>query len=228
MAAGPLAGQRRIVVVHDDAFELVERKAGARGVLSDSSTCPSASSRSRNWSYGTSCTAILPSIAIAATVAADWPRIMNTGSMRIEPKAMCELETQTGTSRFWHWSAFGWIEPRAIWYGPFGADSDISFVLHVAFRRHIALDVVRVHAVRAHADRLGSGSAFQQFVLRHHVAADHASRFADVDLVRPVPVVDELVLGQSPLAISVRTSSGTLGSLARKYIRPCWYVHARE
>ena len=37
------------------------------------------------------------SMAMAAAVAADWPRIMNTGSMRMEPKAMCELETQTGT-----------------------------------------------------------------------------------------------------------------------------------
>jgi hypothetical protein len=34
-------------------------------------------------------------------------RIMNTGSMRIDPKAMCELETQTGTSRFSHCSFFG-------------------------------------------------------------------------------------------------------------------------
>ena len=50
-------------------------------------------------------------MAIAAAVAADWPRIMNTGSMRIEPKAMCELETQTGTSRLSAWPRFGTSEP---------------------------------------------------------------------------------------------------------------------
>ena len=36
-------------------------------------------------------------LASDAAVAADWPRIMNTGSMRIDPYAMWELDTATGT-----------------------------------------------------------------------------------------------------------------------------------
>jgi hypothetical protein len=43
---------------------------------------------------------------------------MNTGSMRIDPYAMCELDTQTGTRRFVVSPFFGTIEPYAIWYGP--------------------------------------------------------------------------------------------------------------
>ena len=35
-------------------------------------------------------------------------------------------------------------------------------------------------------------------VLRHHVLADHAARFADVELMRPVAGVGELVLAQAP------------------------------
>ena len=35
------------------------------------------------------------SIAIAATVAADCPKIMKTGAMRIDPNAMGELEPAT-------------------------------------------------------------------------------------------------------------------------------------
>ena len=41
-------------------------------------------------------------MASAAAVALDWPRIMNTGSMRIDPYAMCEAARQTGTNRFSH------------------------------------------------------------------------------------------------------------------------------
>ena len=48
--------------------------------------------------------------AFPAAVAADWPRIMNTGSMRIDPYAICVADRQIGTSRFSHWAAFGTIE----------------------------------------------------------------------------------------------------------------------
>ena len=46
-------------------------------------------------------------MAWQAAVAADWPKTMKTGSMRIEPKAMCEADRQTGTSRLSHSPAFG-------------------------------------------------------------------------------------------------------------------------
>ena len=46
--------------------------------------------------------AIPASMAKAAAVAADSPRIMNTGSMRIDPKAMWDDDAQTGTKRLVH------------------------------------------------------------------------------------------------------------------------------
>ena len=48
--------------------------------------------------------------AKTAAVAAEWPRIMKTGSMRMEPKAMWVDESAHGTSRFSHSSAFGTME----------------------------------------------------------------------------------------------------------------------
>ena len=56
---------------------------------------------------------------MTAAVAADWPRIIKTGSIRIDPYAMCELDKQTGTSKFAAWPFFGTSEPYEIWYGPF-------------------------------------------------------------------------------------------------------------
>ena len=35
--------------------------------------------------------------------------------------------------------------------------------------------------------------------LDHHILADHAARFAHVELVRPVAGVDELIFGQTPI-----------------------------
>ena len=52
---------------------------------------------------------------IIAAVAPDCPKIMNTGSIRIDPNAMCELDTHTGTTRFSHCSRFGSSDPSAIW-----------------------------------------------------------------------------------------------------------------
>ena len=74
-------------------------------------TCLSASSRFSSFSNGTSCTAWSASMAKHAAVAADWPRIMKTGSMRIEPKAMCVQDTETGTRRFSHSLFFGTKDP---------------------------------------------------------------------------------------------------------------------
>ena len=48
---------------------------------------------------------------------------------------------------------------------------------------------------------IGSGlvSSVWRSFWRHHVFADHAARFADVELVGPVVGVDEFVFGQAPL-----------------------------
>ena len=50
-----------------------------------SRTCLSASSRFRNCEYSTFCTLLLCPIASADAVAAVCPRIINTGSIRIDP-----------------------------------------------------------------------------------------------------------------------------------------------
>ena len=47
--------------------------------------------------------------ASRAATAADWPRTMNTGSIRIDPYAMWLADRQTGTSRFAHWASSGTI-----------------------------------------------------------------------------------------------------------------------
>ena len=137
-------------------------------------------------------------MANAAAVAADCPRIMNTGSMRMLPNAMCELDTHTGTSRLSAWPCFGTIDPYAIWYGPLVETPMSPSFCTKPFGRDVALDVVRVDAVGAHADRIGRRPAFQQLVFGHDVGADHPPRLPHVDLMRPVPVVGELVARQPP------------------------------
>ena len=58
------------------------------------------------------CCTLTPSlIANAAAVAADWPSVMKTGSIRADPKAMCEAERHQGTSRFSHWAFAGTSAP---------------------------------------------------------------------------------------------------------------------
>ena len=61
------------------------------------------------WRWSLAFLFILPFTWLA--VAADWPRIMKTGSMRMDPKAMWELETQTGTRRLSTWPFWGTREP---------------------------------------------------------------------------------------------------------------------
>src|SRR5262249_24508875 len=82
-----------------------------------SSTCLSFKSFSRNFAYSTCCTSVFPSIANAAAVAADWPSTMNTGSIRIEPYAICEAERHTGTNRLVHSLFFGTMLRYAMGYG---------------------------------------------------------------------------------------------------------------
>lgn len=52
------------------------------------STWPSTNNLSRSLMYCKSCTAIPSSSDITAAVAADWPKIINTGSIRMDPKAI--------------------------------------------------------------------------------------------------------------------------------------------
>ena len=70
----------------------------------------SAISRSRSLAYSTFCTGVFASIAIEAAVAALWPSTMNTGSIRIDPYAICVDARHTGTSRFVHSLSFGVID----------------------------------------------------------------------------------------------------------------------
>ncbi|MCD7852264.1 MAG: hypothetical protein LUH63_22615 [Parabacteroides sp.] len=53
------------------------------------------------------CTSVLSSMANADATAADCPNTINTGSIRIEPKAIWMEETHTGTSRLVHSSRLG-------------------------------------------------------------------------------------------------------------------------
>ena len=50
-------------------------------------------------------------VGLAAAVAADCPSAKKTGSMRMDPNAMWEAETHTGTSRFAHSPRLGTIAP---------------------------------------------------------------------------------------------------------------------
>ncbi len=78
--------------------------------------------------------------------------------------------------------------------------ADIALVLCVPFGGDVALGVVTVDGVAAHPDALGRFPFVLDVGLDHHVVADHAAGFADVNLVRPVAVVGELVVAQPPLA----------------------------
>ncbi len=85
-----------------------------------------------------------------------------------------------------------------VWVG--GADADVPLVLHEAILGHVALHMVRIHGIGAHPDRLGRLQPAEAVVLGHHVDAEHPPGLADIDLVGPVAVVGEFVLGQPPAA----------------------------
>ena len=69
--------------------------------------CLSATSLSLSLMYWICCTGIFSATANDAATPADSPRIIHTGSMRMEVMAMWLAETQTGTSRFVHSLSFG-------------------------------------------------------------------------------------------------------------------------
>jgi len=68
----------------------------------------------------------------------------------------------------------------------------------VAVWGDVALDVVRVDGVGAHADGIGDGIGAGEFVFGHDEFAGEAAGFADVELVGPVAVVGEFVFGEAP------------------------------
>ena len=78
--------------------------------------------------------------------------------------------------------------------GP-ATDLDIALVADESFLGHEALDVVRVHLIGAHANGVFDDFDAAAVLLGHHVVGDHAAGFADVELARPVAVIEELVLG---------------------------------
>ena len=72
----------------------------------------------------------------------------------------------------------------------------------------------------------GVGRCLGRSLLGHHVVADHPPGLADVDLVRPVAVVGELVLRPGPSAlISSRTFSGTPRVVGEELHQPLLVGH---
>lgn len=85
-----------------------------------------------------------------------------------------------------------------------GVDLDVAFVacdgVAVFVFGDVALDVVGVHVVGAHADGFGSGFVFAEVAFGHDEVGDHASCFADVDLVWPAVGLFEFVFSETPFA----------------------------
>jgi len=82
--------------------------------------------------------------------------------------------------------------------GAAGAALDVALVAGVAVFVDVALHVVGVHVVGAHADGAGGGDVADEVVLVDDDIGEHAAGFADVELVGPVAVVLEFVLGEAP------------------------------
>jgi hypothetical protein len=77
----------------------------------------------------------------------------------------------------------------------------VALVAYPAFLSDVALRVVRVHAVGAHAGGVARDFSFLDVVLRHDDVGDQAARFANVELRGEVAVFGELVFWPSPLAV---------------------------
>ena len=76
--------------------------------------------------------------------------------------------------------------------------ADIALVLHKTLGCDVALHIVRIHGIGAHADGIFNGYAAHDLVFGHHAQADHPAAFPDIDLVGPVAVIRKLVPGQAP------------------------------
>ena len=78
---------------------------------------------------------------------------------------------------------------------------NVTLVANESILVDVPLDVVRVHVVRAHANRPFGRQRSPEMVLGDHQISDHSAGLANVYLMRPVAVVGEFVLGQPPGSI---------------------------
>ena len=83
---------------------------------------------------------------------------------------------------------------------PAGTHLNVAFVAHMAFRRNVALAVVRIHVVRTHAHRVGANNLAAAVFFSMHIVAHHAASFANVGRMGPVVGVGEFVFSQPPAA----------------------------
>ena len=79
----------------------------------------------------------------------------------------------------------------------FVADSRASFGID----RHIALNVMRIHVVRSHADWTQRFVDVTKMTLGDNEIALHSSCFANIKLFGPVPVINEFVFSESPCQV---------------------------
>ena len=100
--------------------------------------------------------------------------------------------------------------------GAAGGDLDVAFIAGVAVFVDVALDVVGVHVVGAHANGHGGLARAEAVGFGLDVVADHAAGFADVDLVWPVSVVGELVFGEAPFVDFFAEVGGDAGVVAEE------------
>ena len=113
-------------------------------------------------------------------------------------KATCEKLAAPGTSRFSASARFGVSAVRNLVRK---ADPpDAAFVDELRGGQGHALHVVAINEMRGDANRVRLAAVVLHVVLRDDVRAPHALRFADVELVREIAVVDEFVLVQAPAA----------------------------
>ena len=79
------------------------------------------------------------------------------------------------------------------------SETDGALGAHVAVFVDVAPDVVRIHRVAAHPDRIGHRLRAVAVPLRHHERPVQPPRLAHVELVRPMAGVGELILRQAPV-----------------------------
>ena len=92
-----------------------------------------------------------------------------------------------------------------------GADLDVALIADEAFSGDVALDVVGVHVVGAHADAVFDDFEAFAVLFGHDVVADHAADFADVELPGPVVIVEEFVFGEAECLVGFADVFGNAG-----------------
>ena len=73
----------------------------------------------------------------------------------------------------------------------------ITFIFYHSIHDE-ALDVMRVHCIRRHANSITNSFASFTIMLCHYIFADHPPRFTDICLMRPVPIVNVFIFWISP------------------------------